>query len=173
METTNNKPLSFGLVPPRANPPTSLTGVSAEMLTLCIGGVRQRMRGSCPSWPLPDQEGLPGGRRNTWASVNAPPPPTQNTNTPAALQVTGQYSCRRDPPLPLLQKPTKRTPLCCVCHTFCASPLRPSRDLTFLLLIPQTDDCPGAPPRLTNSTPRLAPSRPGGDGRIRSRSNGS
>lgn len=65
-----------------------LKGVSAEMLTLCIGGVRQRMRGSCPSWPLPDQEGLPGGRRNTWASVNAPPPPTQNTNTPAALQVT-------------------------------------------------------------------------------------
>ncbi|XP_037794653.1 uncharacterized protein LOC119590015 [Penaeus monodon] len=100
-----------------------LKGVSAEMLTLYIGGGRQWGSGSCPSSSLPDKEGLLGGRGNACASGHSPQPPPKNTNTPAAPQVT--------------------------------------------------DDCPGASPRLISSTSRLAPSSPGGDGRIRSRSNAS
>lgn len=143
------------------------------MLTLYIGGGRQWGSGSCPSSSLPDKEGLLGGRGNAWASGHSPQPPPKNTNTPAAPQVTGQYSLTRDRPGALLQKPTERSPLCCVCHALRTSRLRPNRDLTFLLLISQTDDCPGASPRLISSTSRLAPSSPGGDGRIRSRSNAS
>ncbi|XP_047494269.1 uncharacterized protein LOC125042584 [Penaeus chinensis] len=65
-----------------------LKGVSAEMLTLYIGGERQWGSGSCPSLSLPDKEGLQGGRDNAWASGDSPQPPPNNTNTPAAPQVT-------------------------------------------------------------------------------------
>ncbi|XP_037794654.1 uncharacterized protein LOC119590016 isoform X1 [Penaeus monodon] len=65
-----------------------LKGVSAEMLTLYIGGGRQWGSGSCPSSSLPDKEGLLGGRDNAWASGHSPQPPPKNTNTPAAPQVT-------------------------------------------------------------------------------------
>ncbi|XP_063594865.1 uncharacterized protein LOC134771837 [Penaeus indicus] len=65
-----------------------LKGVSVEMPTLYIGGGRQWGRGSCPSLSLPDKEGLLGGRHNAWASGDAPQPPPNNTNTPAAPQVT-------------------------------------------------------------------------------------